>query len=66
MTELIIAVGFAIIVSAGCSMFEAVLYSVPLRHLESMIRSGRKSGIIFKKLVTWGIENTPSYYSKNC
>lgn len=50
MTELIFAVGFAIIVSAGCSMFEAVLYSVPLRHLESMIRSGRKSGIIFKRL----------------
>ncbi len=50
MTELILAVGFAIIVSAGCSMFEAVLYSVPLRHLESMIRSGRKSGLIFKRL----------------
>ncbi|MFC1495298.1 hemolysin family protein [Thermodesulfobacteriota bacterium] len=50
MTQLIFAVGFAIIVSAGCSMFEAVLYSVPLRHLESMIRSGRKSGIVFKRL----------------
>lgn len=50
MTELIIAVSFAIIVSAGCSMFEAVLYSVPLRHLESMIRSGRRSGRIFKRL----------------
>jgi len=50
MTELVFAVGFAIIISAGCSMFEAVLYSVPLRHLESMIRSGKKSGIIFKRL----------------
>lgn len=50
MTELIFAVAFALIVSAGCSMFEAVLYSVPLRHLESMIRSGRRSGKIFKRL----------------
>ena len=50
MTELILAVGFVIIVSAGCSMFEAVLYSVPLRHLETMVRSSKKSGIILKKL----------------
>ena len=50
MTELILAVGFVIIISAGCSMFEAVLYSVPLRHLETMARSNRKSGIILKKL----------------
>lgn len=50
MTELILAVGFVIIVSAGCSMFEAVLYSVPLRHLETMIRSSKKSGLILKRL----------------
>jgi len=50
MTALILAVGFVVIVSAGCSMFEAVLYSVPLRHLETMARSKRKSGIILKRL----------------
>jgi CBS domain containing-hemolysin-like protein len=50
MTELILAVGFVVIVSAGCSMFEAVLYSVPLRHLETMVRSRKKSGIILKRL----------------
>lgn len=50
MTALILAVGFVVIISAGCSMFEAVLYSVPLRHLETMARSRRKSGIILKRL----------------
>ncbi len=50
MTALIITVGFVVIISAGCSMFEAVLYSVPLRHLETMVRSRKKSGIILKKL----------------
>lgn len=50
MTELIIAVCFAIFISAGCSMFEAVLYSLPLRHIETMVREKRKSGKIFKKL----------------
>ena len=50
MTELILAIGFVVVVSAGCSMFEAVLYSVPLRHLETMIRSRKKSGIVLKSL----------------
>ena len=50
MTELILAIGFVVVVSAGCSMFEAVLYSVPLRHLETMVRSKKKSGIVLKKL----------------
>ena len=50
MTALILAVGVVVIISAGCSMFEAVLYSVPLRHLETMARSRKKSGIILKKL----------------
>ena len=50
MTELIIAVCFAIIISAGCSMFEAVLYSVPLRHIETMVREKKKSGKILRKL----------------
>lgn len=50
MTELIIAVGFAIVVSGFCSLFEAVLYSVPLRHVESLHREGRKSGRFFKEM----------------
>jgi CBS domain containing-hemolysin-like protein len=50
MVELIVAVSFAIIISAGCSLFEAVLYSVPLRHIETMVQKGRKSGRIFKEL----------------
>jgi CBS domain containing-hemolysin-like protein len=50
MTELILAVSFAVIISAGCSMFEAVLYSVPLRYIESMVRANKKSGILFKRL----------------
>ena len=50
MTELILTIGLVVVVSAGCSMFEAVLYSVPLRHLETMIRSRKKSGIVLKSL----------------
>ena len=50
MIELIAAVGFAIIISAGCSLFEAVLYSVPLRHIETMVQKSSKSGQIFKQL----------------
>ena len=50
MTELVIAVGFAIVVSACCSLFEAVLYSVPLRHIESLYREGDRAGKIFKEM----------------
>ena len=50
MLELIMAVGFAVIVSAGCSLFEAVLYSVPLRHIETMISKGKQSAKIFRSL----------------
>lgn len=50
MVELIIAVSCAIIISAGCSLFEAVLYSVPTRHIETMVQKGRRSGRIFKEL----------------
>jgi len=50
MVELITAVCCAIIISAGCSLFEAVLYSVPLRHIETMIQEGRRGGKIFKEL----------------
>ncbi len=50
MTELIIAVSFAIIISAGCSLFESVLYSVPTRHIETMVLAGKSTGKLFKKM----------------
>ncbi len=50
MITLFIAVSFAILVSAGCSLFEAVLYSVPTRQIESMIQSGKASAAILKKM----------------
>jgi len=50
MFELIIAMSFAIIVSAGCSLFEAVLYSVPIRHIETMVQEKKGSGRILKEL----------------
>ena len=50
MIELIFAVCFAVLISAGCSLFEAVLYSVPMRHVETMDRQKRRSGKIFKEL----------------
>ena len=50
MFELIVSVGCAIIISAACSLFEAVLYSVPLRHIEALADSGSKVGLIFKEL----------------
>ena len=50
MIELIIAVGCAIVISAGCSLFEAVLYSVPMRHVETMVQKNKASGRILKEL----------------
>jgi len=49
-TQLVLATGIAIIVSAFCSIIEAVLYSVPLSHVEVMTRSGKKSGPVLKNL----------------
>ncbi len=50
MTELVIAVSFAILISAGCSLFEAVLYSVPVSHIEGMVEEGKPAGKIFRKM----------------
>ena len=50
MLELILAVSFAIFISAGCSLFEAVLYAVPIRHIEVMVQTGKYGGKIFKKM----------------
>jgi CBS domain containing-hemolysin-like protein len=49
-TQLILATGIAIIVSALCSIIEAVLYSVPQSQVEVMASSGKKSGQALKKL----------------
>ena len=50
MLELIVAVAFAVLISAGCSLFEAVLYAVPRRHVEAMAQSGKSAGRIFRDL----------------
>ena len=50
MTELILAVSAVIIISALCSLFEAVLYSVPFSHIESLAQAGRTSGQILHRL----------------
>jgi CBS domain containing-hemolysin-like protein len=50
MVELIAAVSFAVLISAGCSLLEAVLYSVPRRHIEALAQTGKSSGRIFRDL----------------
>ena len=50
MIELVIAVSCAIVISAGCSLFEAVLYSVPLRHIETLVQKRGQIGRTFKAL----------------
>ncbi len=50
MIELIFAVSGAIVISAGCSLFEAVLYSTPTRHIETLVQKKKASGKIFKEL----------------
>jgi len=50
MVELVVTVVLAILISACCSLFEAVLYAVPSRHIETLIQSGKASGRIFKEL----------------
>jgi CBS domain containing-hemolysin-like protein len=48
MIELVVAVGLAIFLSAGCSLFEAVLYSVPRRQVEAMAQAQKRSAKIFQ------------------
>jgi CBS domain containing-hemolysin-like protein len=49
MLELAFAFGFAVVISGGCSLFEAVLYSVPMRHVETLAQSG-PAGRVLKEL----------------
>ncbi|MFV0421832.1 hemolysin family protein [Oleidesulfovibrio sp.] len=44
MLEFILAVSFAVIISASCSVTEAVLYSVPWSHIEQLRKKGKRSG----------------------
>ena len=50
MAELIVAVAAAVLISAMCSLFEAVLYSVPVGHIESLANADRKAGRILQRL----------------
>jgi len=50
LTQLILAAGIAILVSAFCSIIEAVLYSVPQSQVEVLVQSGKTSGPILKQL----------------
>ncbi len=50
MTELIIVVAAVILASAMCSLFEAVLYSVPISHIETLARENDTSGLILRRL----------------
>jgi CBS domain containing-hemolysin-like protein len=50
MVELIVAVSFAVVISGMCSLFEAVLYSVPISHVESLAEDGHRSGKILRSL----------------
>ena len=50
MVELFIAVGVVVGVSAACSLLEAVLYAVPVSHIETMAASGSRAGHALQKL----------------
>lgn len=50
MFELITAVAFSIIISATCSITEAILYSVPWSHIERLRSTGSKIGTTLFKL----------------
>jgi CBS domain containing-hemolysin-like protein len=48
--ELVLAVGFAVVVSATCSVFEAVLYSLPLSQIEMMAEKRPATAAILIRL----------------
>lgn len=50
MLELAVAVVSAMGISFVCSLFEAVLYSAPLRSIEALAQAGSRGGKIFKEL----------------
>ena len=50
MVEMLIVVTLVLAISATCSLFEAVLYSVPTSRIEALVRSGRSSGRMLKEM----------------
>ena len=50
MLELALVVGLVVLTSAACSLFEAVLYSVPHSQIDALERAGRPSGRILRTL----------------
>lgn len=50
MTELTVAVVTVILVSAMCSLFEAVLYAVPISHIEALVNANKRTGLLLQKL----------------
>ena len=50
MLELILTVAAVVIVSGLCSLSEAVLYSVPVSHVESLVHSKSKRGRVLQSL----------------
>ena len=50
MVTLIAVVGAVVFISALCSLFEAVLYSVPISHVEGLAQAGHASGRILRRL----------------
>jgi len=48
--QLILSFGFAVLVSALCSIMEASLYAIPRSYIEILDQSGKRSGRLLKKL----------------
>ena len=50
MLELALVVGLVVLTSGACSLFEAVLYSVPLSQIDALERAGKPSGPLLRTL----------------
>ena len=50
MMVLALTVLLVVVISALCSLFEAVLYAVPVSHIESLAQGGYRSGRILQRL----------------
>ena len=50
MPDLVLVVVFVLVVSAACSLFEAVLYAVPASRIAVLERAGRPSGRLLTRL----------------
>jgi len=50
MIEFLVLMVLAVFLSAFTSLIEAVLYSVPATHVETLVQSGRRSGLILQRL----------------